>query len=274
MPLAPDPTLNAQQLDVQLRAGRVELTDLNINVSAVAELLPNLSFELARAHVGRLRVEISYSKLLTESLAFFVDDVLIEIAPSRFDTNGTHAADTDMDPAEPDEHLGGGPRGADLAHNSARGGREGTAGKPAGENEKPADQGQVGEGGESLDFLAQWIEQITSKVKVVVNNLTARVVSAGQLQDAAGFGVHHRQTGPYLELRCSSLNWCDETPDSSAFMSERPQRPLHSAATRTDRIEAPGMVNAHKVLCLCYAVCPRNFYFFVVAQYSIRVTGT
>lgn len=232
---------------MHLGAGRVELTDLNVNVSALAELLPpGLSFRLARAHVGMLRVEIAYSKLLTESLAIFLDDVLIEIEPplsnpdeARLTGKNANAATRDL--------LGGG----DVADSCRREDKAGSA--VAGDNEAKdssrADKHQMGEAGERLDFLAQWIDQITSKVKVVVNRLTVRIASAAAQLESTGVGegTSGDNTGmPCLVFRCSHLRWCDETPEVSSFVADQ------SAPAGIDRPEGPakgngGTLFVHKV---------------------------
>lgn len=241
-----------QQLDVQLGAGRAELTDLNINVSALAELLPpGLSFRVARAHVGRFRVEISYSKLLTESLAIFLDDVRVEIAPSLSNTNEARLPGEGVDAAAR-EHFVSGLQGADVTDKvrGVDGAREAAAAAGREAKKSPlAGKDHIGEAGERMDFLAHWIEQITSKVKVVVNNLTVRVTPAATHLESTGFG--ERTSGdcssmPCLEIRCSSLRWCDETPEVSSFMADQ------SASSGTDRAEGPGSANggtvfAHKV---------------------------
>lgn len=241
---------------MQLRAGRIELTDLKINVQALAELLPDLPITLETAHVGRLRVEISYSKLLTDSLAFFLDDIVIQIAPLGRDTDGTSVPDTGSDGAAIQPQVTGA-LGADGPANSRRTGAGGTAASRTG----PAEPGFLdeeehpSEAGDRLDFLAQWIEQITSKVKVVVNNLTVRIGSSVRL----GCGdpeAHGGEKTPFLELRCSSLKWCDETPEVASFVAETPSLP-QSAPVGVDRGEgvsktAGGMVVAHKVSFLVF----------------------
>lgn len=235
-----------QQLDVQLRAGRVELTDLTINVSALAELLPDASFRLVRARVGRLRVEISYSKLLTDSLAFYVDDVVIEIAPSREGASDTRPQDKHENIVGLQRQVGGvesseerGTTGQDAAGKAAL--------KRSGNGGVLAEKVQIADAGEGLDFLAQWIEQITSKVKVVVNNLELRVASAAQLEE----GACCSHDVPYMQILCSSLKWCDETPVPLPVMAERPTR-VHGAATGAGFTTGPGKVSgsallAHKV---------------------------
>lgn len=228
-----------QQIDVRLGAGLVELTDLNIHVSALAELLPpGLSFRLARAHVGRLRVEISYSKLLTESLAVFLDDVLIEIEPqppvSNLDEARLTGEGKDLTAARRDLLDGGDVadscRRADSAEPAVMGHEEA-------KDDSRADTDQMGEAAERLDFLAQWIDQITSKVKVVVNRLTVRIASAEAQLERADAG--ERTSGditsmPCLVFRCSYLRWCDETPEVSSFVADQ------SPPAGIDRAEGPG----------------------------------
>lgn len=240
-----------QQLDVQLGAGRVELTDLNINVSSLADLLPpGLSFRVERAHVGRFRIEISYSKLLTESLAVFLDDVHVEISPSLSNSKKANLSGDGMD-APAREHLVSGLQGADVTNMvlGADGGGAVAAAAGKGAKKSPvAGNDQMGEAGERLDFLAQWIEQITSKVKVVVNNLTVRAAPSAADLESAGFGERSPgddSTIPCLEFRCSSLRWCDETPEVSSFMADQ------GPSAGIDRVEGSGTANgtgfAHKV---------------------------
>lgn len=222
---------------MHLGAGRVELTDININVSALAELLPpGLSFRLARAHVGRLRVEISYSKLLTESLAVFLDDVHLEIEPqpplSNLDEVSLKGKDVN---AAKRDLLDG----ADVADGCPRAENAGPAvveDKEAKDSSR-ADKDQIGEAGERLDFLAQWIDQITSKVKVVVNRLTVRIASAAAQLESTDVG--ERTSGDItstscLVFRCSYLKWCDETPEVSSFVADQ------GSPAGIDRADGPG----------------------------------
>lgn len=186
-------------------------------------------------------MEISYSKLLTESLAVFLDELLIEISPP------TPKANQSMDAAGQD-HLVNGQGVGDLADTHKRAeGAEAAAVEAGGKESLLADQkDQIGEAGERLDFLAQWIEQITSKVKVVVNRMTVRISSTtGQLEN---IGSEEYSSGtPCVEFRCSSLRWCDETPELPSFVADQ------NASAGIDRAERPGKANggtavfAHKV---------------------------
>lgn len=223
---------------MHLGAGRVELTDLDINVSALAELLPpGLTFRLARAHVGRLRVEISYSKLLTESLAVFLDDVLIEIEPQPPVSNPDEARLTglgnDVNAVTRDVLDGGDVADScPTAHNAG----PAVAGDEEAKDGSRADTDQMGEAGERLDFLAQWIDQITSKVKVVVNRLTVRIASAAAQLENADVDVGERTSSDTTSLvfRCSYLRWCDETPEVSSFVTDQ------SPPAGIDRTEGSG----------------------------------
>lgn len=230
-----------QQIDVHLGAGRVKLTDLNINVSALSELLPpSLSFRLARAHVGGLRVEISYSKLLTESLAVFLDDVLIELEPqpplSNLDEDETGLTGKDVSAATATRDLLDGEEVADSCPGADNVGTT-VAGDKEATGSSRADKDQMGEAGERLDFLAQWIDQITSKVKVVVSRLTVRIASAAAQLESADVGERTNSdttSMPCLVFRCNYLRWCDETPEVSSFVADQ------SSPAGIKQAEGPG----------------------------------
>lgn len=182
-------------------------------------------------------MEISYSKLLTESLAVFLDEVLIEISPPSPSLNqGMDATGQGM--------VNGEGKG-DVVDTSKRAeGAEAMAVGARGKDSLLADhKDQIGEAGERLDFLAQWIEQITSKVKVVINRMTVRIAST--TDQMGNSGSEERSSGtPCMEFRCSSLRWCDETPELSSFVADQ------NASAGIDRAERSGnggTVSAHKV---------------------------
>ena len=191
-------------------------------------------------------MEISYSKLLTESLAVFLDDVLVEISPPVSNLNETHLKGVGVD-ATGQAPLVNGQGEGDVVDVSQR--AEGAAAALAGAKEKESSfadqQDQMGEAGERLDFLAQWIEQITSKVKVVVNKMTVGIASATSPLENSD-SKERSSVMPYVELRCSSLRWCDETPEVSSFVADR------NASAGIDPAERSGKANgarlvAHKV---------------------------
>lgn len=252
-----------QQLDVQLGAGRIELTDISINVSILEEILPHLSFRLARVHVGRLRVEISYAKLLTESLAFFLDDISIDVAPpSAHVRNGTDPVspvDVQDAPTGTSEHNTGGlPKAMDTSKQKIcvthQAGWRAEISDADDTYNAPAGSTHKGEAGEGLDFLAHWIEQITSKMKIVVNNVTVRVAS---VEDVHGdIGQDGVTNGSFLQVQCSSVKWCDETPEAPVLLTERPRQA--TAVLGGDRSTKPGKHHsaallAHKVSSVAYS---------------------
>lgn len=222
-------TVLVKQIDVQVRAGRVELTDINVNVSALAELLPQLSCRISSARIGKVRVEISYTKLLTESLAFFLDDVHVHIEPPDMEDSDKRPADREVGISTSKQQVEEG--GAIMI--STEGlpfNRENTVEPGAGHAEDANLSDGVGdESREGLDFLARWIDQITSKVKVMMHNIKVTVGEAsrndGEIR-ARNYGedrARQRGTYPFLEVGCSFLRWCDETPDSPVFVAEGPQ---------------------------------------------------
>lgn len=223
---------------MQLRAGRIEFTDININVSALEELLPQLSFQLESAHVGSLRVEISYTKLLTESLAFFLDDVSIVIAPPVVGADEVNPAeDADVGDTASEFQAEGistavltDKRNRFVSHlescrPTVQGGRDPGGGLPC--------NAQTGNSGEGLDFLAHWIEQITSKVKIALHNVTVRVESTARHEPGDAGGDDGRGK-PFLEVRCRFMKWSDESPETPVLVAETP-RPAHGSVAGGDR---------------------------------------
>lgn len=180
--------------------------------------------------MGKLRVEISYSKLLTDSLAFFADDIYIEITPPPLVSTDGQDNDNSLEvEGRPPNEKQASVEGDGQRHNAtrARSHPESTAAGPGTER-------STGEEGEGLDLLARWIEQITSKVKIVVQNLTMRIASSAVSQVSPTVG-QSREGNPFLEVGLSSLKWCDETPDSSSFIKERSSRPHASSSEGTER---------------------------------------
>lgn len=196
-------------------------------------------------------MEISYAKLLTESLAFFLDDVSIDIAPHPT-SNDKGPTDVEDAVGVPDQITEGRPKTVDTSkrrssvdnqaarHTSVSGGditdSVSSSGTPTGD---------VAEG---LDFLAQWIEQITSKVKVVVSGVTVRVSAEVQVNNDVERGSLANDS--FLQIQCSSLKWCDETPETSALLTEGPRQP-HSVVSGGGRTKSGqhvgGPLLAHKV---------------------------
>jgi hypothetical protein len=83
---------DAQQLDVKLRAGRVELSNFALNCDALmaaaaggsggsSNASSSNSFKVTSATVRHLRVHIAYADLLSESLTLHIEGVVIDVAP-------------------------------------------------------------------------------------------------------------------------------------------------------------------------------------------------
>lgn len=245
----------SQQIDVQLGAGRIELTDISINVSIFEEILPHLSFQLERVHVGKLRVEISYAKLLTESLAFFLDDVSIEIAPSgahvekdNRSVGPTNVQDGPTDISEDNTRRL--PKATDTSRQKSSVGRQAVRRTDLSDEDDMTSTGGThkGEPTEGLDLLAHWIEQITSKVKIVVNNVLVRVSAAEYVNGDVGRDTVADDS--FLEVQCSSIKWCDETPETSVLLAERPRQgaPMSGGDRSVKRVSHHGgALLGHKV---------------------------
>jgi hypothetical protein len=84
-----------QQLDVKLRAGRVELSNFALNCDALmaaaaaggsggsssSNTSSSNGFKVTSATVRHLRVHIAYADLLSESLTLHIEGVVIDVAP-------------------------------------------------------------------------------------------------------------------------------------------------------------------------------------------------
>jgi N-terminal region of Chorein or VPS13 len=85
-----------QQLDVKLRAGRVELSNFALNCDALmaaaaaggsggksssSNASSSNGFKVTSATVRHLRVHIAYADLLSESLTLHIEGVVIDVAP-------------------------------------------------------------------------------------------------------------------------------------------------------------------------------------------------
>lgn len=72
-----------QQLEVHLRAGTVELSNFALDCAALTKSasVSNGPFTVASASIRRLRINIAYSNLLSESLTVQVEGVRIEVVP-------------------------------------------------------------------------------------------------------------------------------------------------------------------------------------------------
>ncbi|TDH72743.1 hypothetical protein CCR75_007779 [Bremia lactucae] len=191
--------LDLDQLNVHLRSGRLELCDLLLNAEVLnAELCEaqRLPFKVKKGYLGSVRVAISYADIMSESCLIEIDDIEIILVPlekhetfSRFNK----ATDEKNKKTQPLNHP----------HENERY-----------ESREPIDK--ISE--ESLDFVASWIEQVTSKIKVTVSNICVRLET----------GEQHK--GREVALLCQ-LEWMQFTDESaSEFQSVYGRSSLNEAS--------------------------------------------
>ncbi|KAG7379499.1 Autophagy- protein 2 A [Phytophthora pseudosyringae] len=172
--------LDLDQLDVHLRSGRLELCDLLLNADVLnAELCEaqGLPFKVKKGYLGSVRVAISYASIMSESCLVEIDDIEIILVP------------LEKDEAQTRPSCSGTAEEAQEAHKVQK--------KPA--TPEPVDEISQ----EGLDFVASWIEQVTSKIKVTLSNICLRLETGEQ------------HNGRDVALLCK-LQWAQFTDESAS----------------------------------------------------------
>lgn len=191
-----------KQLDVKLvvedggetRQGLVQLTDLEINAEALNTYLEKQPLKLFSGRVGRVEVSVCYEKLLKEGFKITleeVDVVLVRRLPQKEGEEGDNvAADgtaaTGEVAASSSLSTAGGQVGSHVRSGSSEGGGAAAAVEGSGGiAQKGHAKLSSSFGGSAGDFLgggapseddgtsiiAEWIEQITTQMRVEVKGL-------------------------------------------------------------------------------------------------------
>uniref|UniRef100_A0AAV1UYY7 Autophagy-related protein 2 n=1 Tax=Peronospora matthiolae TaxID=2874970 RepID=A0AAV1UYY7_9STRA len=176
--------LDLDQLDVHLRSGRLELCDLLLNADVLnAELCEaqGLPFRVEKGYMGSVRVAISYANIINESCLVEIDDVEIVLVPlNKAEAKPTGTSDAGQTEAGEQEQEDSGEAKRDTTHE------------------------EVDEiSREGLDFVASWIEQVTSKIKVTLSNVCLRLETGEQ------------HNGRDVALLCR-LQWAQFTDESAS----------------------------------------------------------
>jgi hypothetical protein len=163
-----------QQLDVRLRAGLVELSDLPIKAEAVNELLIGKPVKVARGSIRALKVNICYDKLLSDSFTVGLEGVDIVLVPN--------AAGMEAEAASGGEGWDGQCRARQHWTDRLLGLADGSATPEAESRESfhlqpPYELRGAGAEDTGLDIIAEWIEQILSKIKVSIRDLKVRAAA-------------------------------------------------------------------------------------------------
>ena len=174
-----------EQLEVSSRTGLVTLTDLRLNCDVINDehLGLNAPFKLVSFTIAKLEVTISYVAVLHDGCRFRASGVEVVMEPS---------APT----ATPSSSSGSGqsdPHGRKAACNN----RENMPSERHTHtpNEPPTAPSstaalQSEEGQEGLNFIANWIEVVLSRLEVTVDDV--RVILKGHARPAGGHPDGHR----------------------------------------------------------------------------------
>ncbi|CAK4947130.1 unnamed protein product [Aphanomyces euteiches] len=176
--------LDLSQLQVHLRQGTLHLVELELHADAINEMLAasGLPFQMKRGFLGSVKVTVSYTNLLHESCLVAIEDVDLVLEPTT---------------TIPSSSSGPVPSKASPQSTSAP--SQPTSTTPtAATNEYEVDAVSQ----EGLDFVATWIERVTSKIKVTVSNLCIT------LEDSTSCPVALMIRVPWIEL-------VDETPQEA-----------------------------------------------------------
>lgn len=184
--------LDLDQLDVHLRSGRMELCDLLLNADVLnAELCEpaGLPFRVKKGYLGSVRVAISYANIMSESCLVEVDDIEIVLVPvEKYEREEMERMER-----EAAAQSASGSGRAQQTNASAN------VSDKATQDTEPIDEVSQ----EGLDFVASWIEQVTSKIKVTLSNICLRLETGEQYN------------GRYVALVCR-LEWAQLTDESAA----------------------------------------------------------
>lgn len=182
--------LDLDQLDVHLRAGRMELCDLLLNADVLnAELCEpaGLPFRVKKGYLGSVRVAISYANIMSESCLVEIDDIEVVLVPvEKYEREEMERMEREAAAA------GGSAARASMAPSAS-------ASDAGAKDAEPVDEVSQ----EGLDFVASWIEQVTSKIKVTLSNICLRLETGEQYN------------GRYVALVCR-LEWAQLTDESAA----------------------------------------------------------
>jgi len=161
------------QIEVHLGKGRMELKRFQLRASSLNSFINDCPLKVGSAFVGKLCVEIAYNNIFEDSCSFFFEDIRIELIPT------TEAPLSEDSPQAPQ---------ATLPQNNVNVLKSEQAFDAANQTE-------------NLTFLADWVAQITSKMKVSVKDLNVTIKQPSEALSQL----------PALNIRFSSARFIDET---------------------------------------------------------------
>jgi len=145
------------------RQGYVQLTDLEVNSDALNVYLATQPFKLHKGRIGKVEVTVCYEKLLTEGFKIVLEDVELVVVRRK--------------PEEGDES--GRKGGGGIAEVRRRKEEEEKAAKAkaaASSSSSSSSSSSRSNSSEDASIIAEWIEQITTQLRVEVKGLRVRIV--------------------------------------------------------------------------------------------------
>ncbi|KAJ3182923.1 autophagy- protein 2 [Gaertneriomyces sp. JEL0708] len=212
-------------LDVELAKGQVVLRDLELNIELLNELVASLPIIVTSGKISEIRVTVPWKDITGGECTLELDNICVEVTPLSDDPHYGVARSAHLS----ESHiLSSSIHFAEtfLRHEASDQDAESTSASSlhTSENFPPAERRASSL--EGLQFLANVIDAILARVKVVVTNTTVRLRRKSEASDAtAAAPVESDNT--LLEFVISSLTFCDEqsaqvsscTPTSSSGTS-------------------------------------------------------
>ena len=183
--------LDYDQLHVKLRQGKVSLTNLELNVEAVNEALGSEIVFVEKVLVRKIQLDVNYGKILTESCLINVEGVDVVCRPAGARDCNVHQSSRSFEDSDCQK--------GELSESRQERGNET-------DRVDEADASAQG-----LDMLGRWIEQITSKVKVSVSDLSVRFLSSVS-------GAPSKQDDILFCASC--IDYFDETPPQMRLLMQ------------------------------------------------------
>lgn len=174
--------LNLDQLNVQLRSGKIELHNLALNISVLNSYLVGLPFRVREGTIDVVKASIAYSNILTESCSVQIEGIRMIVVPQgEFQDNvaksTSHATDTNGSSHQP------------------------VPSSPTNSTSLLVDDASM----EGLNFVASWIEEISNRVKVTLTNVRIELEPTRPTAD-------HFTTSPTILFMLAWAEFADETP--------------------------------------------------------------
>jgi len=172
--------LGVDQLDVKLivledtpssssstRQGYVQLTDLEVNADALNVYLESQPFKLQKGRIGKVEVTVCYEKLLTEGFKIVLEDVELVVVKRKPEEEGD---------AKGRKAGGGGMAEVRRKKEEEEKKQKQEPSPSSSRSSRSSSSSSSSSSSEDASIIAEWIEQITTQLRVEVKGLKVRIV--------------------------------------------------------------------------------------------------